>query len=461
MIKASAFALALLVSVPLMWGAAHGQGGDASVVFTSANKSLLEGRYADAIAEYDEILAGHPSNAGVLKLKGIALANTGEHAESLRQFYRVLQLHPQDGVALSGMGLGLGNLGEYHESLLYFEDALALDPQSRVAQNYLGSVKGILAKYPYTPTPKPDGLGGLPGWFRQEAARWQSTGDGDGFARGLGYLAQSGALTVPPADRVIAIPDWLRGPAGWWAQGGITDGELLAAVEWLAANGHAEISHAPATQAQLERDAELFDSWLRAIQKAAKDELRFIVDPNPSRDVIKKFLRDYEKWNLEKNIGNISLGFPNPTLERGGDGYVLRYKVFVNDQPTGLPLDHVGTLRDSFGFWESRQLRAGGTDARVVFETTRDRGEANVLVTWVVRDLGESVLGHANLGKGIVEVVLGGHGCDGSFQLYAVDSVMTVMTHELGHSIGLGHSEVEGDIMYPTFSPTYAYCLLG
>ena len=46
------------------------------------------------------------------------------------------------------------------------------------------------------------------------------------------------------------------------------------------------------------------------------------------------------------------------------------------------------------------------------------KGEANVWVTWVVRNMGEGVLGHANLGKGVVEVAIGSYSCDGSFQLF-------------------------------------------
>ena len=49
--------------------------------------------------------------------------------------------------------------------------------------------------------------------------------------------------------------------------------------------------------------------------------------------------------------------------------------------------------------------------------------------------MGEGVLGHANLGKGVVEVAIGSYGCDGSFQLFDNNTVEYIMTHELGHSI--------------------------
>jgi len=90
------------------------------------------------------------------------------------------------------------------------------------------------------------------------------------------------------------------------------------------------------------------------------------------------------------------------------------------------------------------------------------KAEANVWVTWVVRNMGEGVLGHANLGKGVVEVAIGSYGCDGSFQLFDADTVEYIMTHELGHSIGLNHATNPENIMYGIVPYTgYAYCLLG
>ena len=78
----------------------------------------------------------------------------------------------------------------------------------------------------------------------------------------------------------------------------------------------------------------------------------------------------------------------------------------------------------------------------------------------MVRNIGEGVLGHAHLGKGVVEVTLRDCNCDDIFQLYDVKSVEAIMTHELGHPIGLKHVKEQNNIMYPSFSPSYAYCIL-
>ena len=144
------------------------------------------------------------------------------------------------------------------------------------------------------------------------------------------------------------------------------------------------------------------------------------------------------------------------------DIYHLEYKIYVNDQPNGLPLDHVGTLVNSFKYWEAEDFTANdGKIIKVHFVTTESKYDANLWVTWVVRDIGENVLGHANLGKGVIEVALGGYGCDGNFQLFHVDTVETIMTHELGHGIGLKHTSDIDSIMYPTIKKTtYAYCML-
>jgi hypothetical protein len=214
------------------------------------------------------------------------------------------------------------------------------------------------------------------------------------------------------------------------------------------------------TQEELDNEFYLFERYLKSISNNISKEKRYIEYPNPSQDVIKKFLRDYIKWNFESEVKKASDSFPDPTFEVIDDVAIINYKVFINEQPTGLPLDHVSTLTNSFSFWEKQELSANGEKAKMRFEITNKKYEANVWVTWVIRNIGEGVLGHAHLGKGVVEVTLGDYNCDGSFQLYDVKSVEEIMTHELGHSIGLHHVEEQNNIMYPSLSPSYAYCLL-
>ena len=449
-----------------------GQTSDESKLFDQANEYFGEGQYTEAITIYDEILEQIPNNISTLKMKGIAQSNLGHHEESLKQFFTVLQYKPDDVIALTGMGVGFGNLGEYHEAKNYFDKALEKKPNSIVIKNYEEFIDNIIFKYPYTPTEKPeksnaDSQVSIPEWIKS-VAKWWAQGQIEDveFIKALNFLIENKIidLQIISADNNTSeIPEWVRENAGWWADGKINDQEFISGMQYMMENGIIviEIDKSP-DEIQNEKDVELvlFEKYLREISKNISNEKRYIEYPNPSKDVIKKFLRDYVKWNFEQEVKSASGQFPDPDYQVIDDAYQIHYKVFINDQPTGLPLDHVGTLKNSFEFWEGQELIINERKAKVDFEIINEKQEANVWITWVIRNLGDGVLGHAHLGKGVVEVTLGDYNCDGSFQLYDVKSVENIMTHELGHTVGLPHVDESNNIMFPSMSPKYAYCLL-
>ena len=402
---------------------------DLRTLYNKANEHLANGELREAINTYDEILEISPDNIDATLMKGVALSNIEQHKQSMKEFYKVLVKKPENVLALVGMGVGFGNFGEYKEAQTYFDDAYNISPDNHVILNYKNFAETVVKKYPYNEVEKPE------------------------------------FFTVQIIDEV---PLWVKNTAGWWADDKITDSEFLSGIYFLIENGLLVIElpeiqqFSEAEQKNADRNSWQFSRYLDRIERTVNDDKRYIEYPNPSNDVIKKFLRDYIKWNFEQQIQMGNSNFPNPEYVLVNDVYHLEYKIYVNDQPSGLPLDHVSTLIDSFKHWEGVDLKAN--DDRLVkihFVTTKSKFDANLWVTWVVRDIGENVLGHANLGKGIVEVALGGHGCDGSFQLFDVETVKTIMTHELGHGIGLRHSTDSDNIMYPTIKETkYAYCLL-
>lgn len=466
--------LIFLFSISILMGSVHAQTEkEAEEMFNLANAHFVKGDYDEAIRIYDNILEISPNNISTLKMKGIAQSNIGEHQKSLKQFFTILQHRPNDIIALSGMGLGFGNLGEYEESKKYFEKALEQKPSSVVLTNYKEFVGNVISKYPYTPTEKPKELENpqvkpIPDWIRNSAGWWAASQITDeDFAKGIEYLIGNKIIEIPDngGSEGVAeqeLPSWLRNNAGWWAEELVSDEEFFKSIQWLIDNGfvNVKMQSIQKTQEDLDRDSYYFDRYLKDIAKNISKEKRYIEFPNPSQDVIKKFLRDYIKWNFEEEVKKASKNFPDPTYEIIDNEYIIHYKVYINEQPTGLPLDHVSTLQNSFEFWESQELSTNNQKAKIKFEVTNQKHEANVWVTWVVRNLGDGVLGHAHLGKGVVEVTLGDYNCDGSFQLYDVNSVETIMTHELGHSIGLQHVEDKTSIMYPSYTPSYAYCLL-
>ncbi|MCG3780481.1 MAG: matrixin family metalloprotease [Candidatus Nitrosopumilus limneticus] len=440
------------------------------LLFNQATELFQNGDYNQAITIYDQILESSHNNISTLNMKGIAYSNMEQHTLSLKQFYIVLEKDPNNAKALLGMGVGFGNLGEYSESLEYLEKAEKINPNSEVIKNYKDIVVNTLKKYPYTPTEKPTNtmnltIGKVPEWIKQ-ITNWWSLGNisDEKFIENMEYMIKKEIIVIPENKKFdttteLKMISMIRNNFNQWGQNEIPDEEFYKNMNWLIENKFIKINLQKSTE-EIEYESYLFDKYLQSILKNKNSEIRYIEYPNPSQDVIKKFLRDYAKWNFEQQAQMTSKDFPYPTYKIIDEEYIIKYKIYINDQPPGLPLDHVSTLKNSFEFWEKMELTTNNQTAKVVFEITTSKTEANVWVTWVVRNLGDGVLGHAHLGKGIVEVALGDYNCDGSFQLYDVKSVNSIMTHELGHSIGLPHTNDKENIMYPSMTPSYAYCML-
>ena len=451
---------------------------DAPQLYEKAYEHFMVGEYQEAIDLYDQILEISPTNSKTTLMKGIALSNLDRHKSSVLEFYKVNQKDPENVTALVGMGVGFGNLGEYKEALKYFERAYEILPENHIVQSYYGFAEKTVGKYPYNEVEKPEVFTldiphSVPSWIKNTAGWWAEDKIPDEeFVKSLQFLIENKIIVIESTNKtqstMQSIPTWIKNTAEWWAEDKIPDEEFLKGINFLIDNGLLVIDipdlnkMSEEEQQILDRNEWEFARYLDRIVKIVNEDKRYIEYPNPSNDVIKKFMRDYAKWNYDQQVEIGNHGFPNPEYVLIDDVYHLEYKIYVNDQPPALPLDHVSTLKDSFKLWEETEFNASdGKKVKIHFVTTKTKVDANLWVTWVVRDLGEGVLGHANLGKGIVEVALGGYGCDGNFQLFHVDTVEYIMTHELGHGIGLKHSDDKNSIMFPAMSNTqYAYCLL-
>tara|TARA_B100001750_G_scaffold11737_1_gene8580 strand:+ start:923 stop:2452 length:1530 start_codon:yes stop_codon:yes gene_type:complete len=500
------FFIFLFVAVTLFADHAYGQESGVEEynrihdMLISAEESFLDGKYKDSIKIYDELLEMDPKNSKILEMKGLALSNLrlestlASQAQSnaalrdpsnlnklaMLEFYKALEINPNSVLALNGMGVGFGNFGEYSEAQRYFQKSLKIEPNNEVTKNYLSSINEIKKKYALdafeNPTKKPDFLQQLeentiPYWIKNTAGWWaKNMVSDDEFISGIEYLIENQIVNITAQNSkegsLDAIPSWVKNTAGWWANNEISDDEFISGIKYLIENNIIKVTtqiDSEMLQKDLERKAWNFERYLIKIQNDIKKQNRYVENINPGEYVIIKYWKDYHKWNLEQFL-NKPDAFPDrvESLNEETNQYLIDYKIYINEQPAGLPIDHVSTLVNSFAYWEKFEFSTtDGKTAIARFHTTDQKADANVWVTWVVRNLGEGVLGHANLGKGVVEVAIGGYGCDGSFQLFDVTTVEYIMTHELGHSLGLNHSTKPNSIMYPSIPHVgYAYCLL-
>ena len=232
----------------------------------------------------------------------------------------------------------------------------------------------------------------------------------DDFLNSLEYLIKKDIILISEKlpsenENQIKMISVIRNDLNSWSQHELSNKEFFENMHWLIDNKFisADIKKDKKTQEDIDYEIFLFNKYLRSIVKNINDEKRYIEYSNPSQDVIKKFLRDYAKWNFDDEVKISSSSFPDPRYTIVDETYMVVYKIYINKQPPALPLDHKETLQNSFRFWESMELKVNNNDAKFKFEVTTSKEKANVWITWVVRNMGEGVLGHAHVEKELLK----------------------------------------------------------
>lgn len=116
------------------------------------------------------------------------------------------------------------------------------------------------------------------------------------------------------------------------------------------------------------------------------------------------------------------------------------YYVYVDELPSWA--DYAGNVMyDSTRYWEE-------PNPELKFLVVDNPSDADFRVQWV-KEFGVEHVGYA-FGKQFIEVGLGDSNCHGKWQPYSAYYVNQIMTHEIGHVLGLDHSNDVNSIMYPT-----------
>ena len=93
--------------------------------------------------------------------------------------------------------------------------------------------------------------------------------------------------------------------------------------------------------------------------------------------------------------------------------------------------------------------RPFGTSFRRVYHS----GHADLTVAWI-KDYGSHTIGES-IHRSHVKVGLGTNNCRGEWMAFDAGTVKTILWHELGHSMGYGHSQDPRNVMYSTLSTRF------
>jgi len=130
---------------------------------------------------------------------------------------------------------------------------------------------------------------------------------------------------------------------------------------------------------------------------------------------------------------------PAPTTPKPSKQAGDTYYFYADELPSWADYA-VNVLYDSTRYWEE-------PNPGLKFYVADNPNVADFRVRWV-KDFGGEHAGYA-YGKEFVEVGLGDSNCSGKWQPYSANYVNQIMTHEIGHVLGLDHSNDVNSIMYP------------
>lgn len=102
-----------------------------------------QGRWEDAVTEYEQALKINPEDENLLFNMAVALAEGSKHAESVKELERVLAINPEFGnsspVVSFNMGVMFSNARQPQKALRFLHRTLKLDPSHQGAKRMLST----------------------------------------------------------------------------------------------------------------------------------------------------------------------------------------------------------------------------------------------------------------------------------------------------------------------------------
>ncbi len=111
------------------------------------NLLFFQGKYNEAIDEYNKALEINPNDSHTWLYNGRALDNLGRYDEALAAYNKALEINPNFLLAWTNKGNVLLSLGRYEDAITAYNKALDIDPNDAVNWNEKGVSLSYLGRY--------------------------------------------------------------------------------------------------------------------------------------------------------------------------------------------------------------------------------------------------------------------------------------------------------------------------
>lgn len=111
------------------------------------HQAYQQGKFADAIVSYDQVLASSPNHHVALNNKGASLAGIGRFKEAIAIYDQAIALKPDSFQVIYRRGNALRNTGRFEEAIVAYDAALGLKPDLQEALNNKGTALAALKRF--------------------------------------------------------------------------------------------------------------------------------------------------------------------------------------------------------------------------------------------------------------------------------------------------------------------------
>ena len=266
------------------------------------------------------------------------------------------------------------------------------------------------------------------------------------------------------------IPAWIKNNAAWWSEGQIDDASFVSGIKYMIENGIMKISQSNTPVNNMSLDdlyqenqefRKYFDNTLSDTVEYARNE-QALSKENQRLDSL---LAEYQDANdgfaknekvLHAQINSLQKQLATANQGTASDASAAYVEMLARENPFIRSIIdgeinfyvHPIPYYAAPGVEEAVKSLTDFMDKKSYWNQVYDVNSADLIINWT-KDYGEHRLGVTYF-KANIEVGLGKTTCLGDWAPFTSTSVYNVLWHEIGHSMGYGHSLDPNNIMYNT-----------